>query len=68
MLILSINHFSSRKFLASFALVRRVLLLFSLMDLGGVRQKMSRKNCERINAVKTVNGYDFKNVGTTKNV
>ena len=24
------------------------------MDLGGVRRKMARKNCERINAVKTV--------------
>ena len=23
-------------------------------DLGGVRRKMTRKNCERINAVKTV--------------
>ena len=29
------------------------------MDLGGVRQKMARKNCELINAVKTVNGYVF---------
>ena len=24
------------------------------MDLGGVRRKMARKNCEHINAVKTV--------------
>ena len=44
---------------ASFALVRRLLLLFSLMDLGGVRRKMTRTNCERINTVKTVNGYGF---------
>ena len=43
--------------LASFALVRRLLLLFSLIDLGGVRRKMARKNCYRINAVKTVNGF-----------
>ena len=50
--------------LASFTLVRRLLLLFSLMDLGRVRQKMTCKNCERINAVKTVNSYGFKNVGT----
>ena len=34
------------------------------MDLGGVRQKMARKNCECINAVKKVTGYGFKNVGT----
>ena len=27
------------------------------MDLGGVRRKMTRKNCEHINAVKTVNSY-----------
>ena len=28
------------------------------MDLGGgVRRKMARKNCERINALKTVNGF-----------
>ena len=27
--------------------------LLSLMDLGGVRRKMMRKNCERMNAVKT---------------
>ena len=33
------------------------------MDLGGVRLKMARKNCDRINAVKTVNGYVFLNVG-----
>ena len=25
---------------------------------------MTRKNCERINAIKTVNSYGFKNVGT----
>ena len=29
------------------------------MDLGGVRQKMTRKNCELINAVKMVNGYIY---------
>ena len=29
------------------------------MDLGGVRRKMARKNCDRINAVKTVNSYVF---------
>ena len=34
------------------------------MDLGGVRRKMTRKNCERINTVKMVNSYGFKNVGT----
>ena len=35
------------------------------MDLGGVRQKkMTRTNCERLNDVKMVNGYGFKNVGT----
>ena len=34
------------------------------MDLGGVRRKMTHKYCEHINAVKTVNGYVFKNVGT----
>ena len=28
------------------------------MDLGGVRQKMTRKNCERINNVKTVKVYN----------
>ena len=61
--------------ITSFALVHRIVLLFSLMDLGGVRRKMPRRNCERINAVKTVkvynrygekmvNGYGFKNVGT----
>ena len=50
--------------LASFALVRRLLLFFSLMDSSGVRRKMARKNCDRINAVKMVNGYGFKNVGT----
>ena len=44
------------------------------MDLGGVRQKMTRNNCECINAVKmvkvynrygekTVNYYGFKNIG-----
>ena len=32
------------------------------MALGGVRLKMARKNCDRINAVKTVNGYVFLNV------
>ena len=44
--------------LASFALVRRLLLLFSLMDLGRVRRKMMRKNCERINAIKTVTVFN----------
>ena len=43
--------------LASFALVRRLLLLFSLMDLGGVRRKMTSKNCERINGVKMVSVF-----------
>ena len=33
------------------------------MDLGEVRGKMARKNYEHINAIKTVNGYGFKNVG-----
>ena len=69
MLFSSINRFSSRQFLSS----PSISLLFSVMDLGGVRRKMTRKNCERINAVKTVkvynrygekNGYGFKNVGT----
>ena len=50
--------------LARFALVHRLLLHLSLMDLGGVRRKKARKNGKRINAVKTVNGYGFKNVGT----
>ena len=48
------------------------------MDLGSVRRKMPRRNCERINAVKTVkvynqygekkkvNGYGFKSVGALK--
>ena len=53
MLFLSINIFSSS--LVTFALL--------LMDLSGVRQKTARKNCERVNAVKTVNGYVFLNVG-----
>ena len=57
--------------LVCFALVRQLVLLFSLMDLGGVRSKMTSKNCERIKAVKqvkvyncygekTVNGYFLK--------
>ena len=28
------------------------------MDLGGVRRKMPRRNCERINAAKTVKVYN----------
>ena len=60
MLFSSINRFSSRQFRSS-SLITSALLL---MDLGGVRLKMARKNCDRINAVKTVNGYVFLNVGT----
>ena len=33
------------------------------MDLGGVRRKIAHKNCDRINAVKTVNSYVFLNIG-----
>ena len=58
MLFSSINRFSSRQFLASSSNASL------LMALGGVRLKMARKNCDRINAVKTVNGYVFLNVGT----
>ena len=43
--------------LASFALVCRLVLLFSLMNLGGVRRKMLCRNCEHIDAVKTVEVY-----------
>ena len=60
MLFSFINCFSSRQFRSSSSITSAVLL----MDLGGVRRKMARKNCEGINAVKTVNGYDFYNVGT----
>ena len=60
-LFLSINRFSSHQFRSSPSITSAIL---SLMDLGGVRQKMARQNCERINAVKAVNGYIFKNVGT----
>ena len=71
LLLLSINSFPSRQFRFSPSIVSAVLvarftsvrrLFLSLMDLGGVRRKMTRNNCERINAVKTVNG--FKNIGT----
>ena len=55
MLFSSINRFSSRQFRSSSSITSALLL----MDLGGVRRKMARKNCERINAVKTVNGYVF---------
>ena len=60
MLFSSINRFSSRQFRSSSSITSALLL----MDLGGVRRKMARKNCERINAVKMVNGYVFLNVGT----
>ena len=46
----SINRFSYRQFRSSSSITSALLL----MDLGGVRLKMARKNCERINAVKTV--------------
>ena len=61
LLFLSINRFSSHQFRSSPSITSALL---SLMDLGGVRRKMTRKNCERVNAVKTVNGYGFKNIGT----
>ena len=57
MLFSSINHFSPRQFRSSSSITFALLL----MDLGGVRRKMARKNCERINAVKMVNGYIFLN-------
>ena len=60
MLFSSINRFSSRQFCSSSSITSALLL----MDLGGVKRKMARKNCELINAVKTVNGYVFFNVGT----
>ena len=61
MLFSSINCFSSRQFRSSSSITSALLL----MDLGGgVSREMARKNCERINAVKTVNGYVFLNVGT----
>ena len=56
MLFSSINSFSSCQFRSSPSITSALLLL---MDLGGVRRKMTCKNCERINAVKTVNGYGF---------
>ena len=62
LLFSSINHFSSRQFSSSPSITSALL---SLMDLGRVRRKMTRKNCEHINAVKTVNGYGFKNIGTS---
>ena len=55
MLFSSINRFSSRQFRSSSSITSALLL----MELGGVRRKMMCKNCERINAVKTVNGYVF---------
>ena len=54
MLFSSINRFSSLQF-------RSIPSI--LIDLGGVGRKMARKNCERINTIKTVNGYGFENVG-----
>ena len=62
MLFSSINRLSSRQFRSSSSITSALVL----MDLGGVRQKMVRKHCKRINAVKTVNGYVFLNVGTPK--
>ena len=50
MLFSSINRFSSRQFRSSSSITSALLL----MDLGGVRRKMAHKNCEHINAVKTV--------------
>ena len=55
MLFSSISRFSSRQFRSS----SLITSAFLLMDLGGVRRKMTHKICERINAVKTVNGYVF---------
>ena len=55
MLFSSINHLSSRQFRSSSSITSALVWI----DLGGVRRKMVRKNCERINAVKTVNGYVF---------
>ena len=60
MLFSSINRFSSRQFRSSSSITSALLL----MDVGGVRRKMACKNCEHINAVKTVNDYVFLNVGT----
>ena len=45
MLFSSINRFSSRQFRSSSSITSALLL----MDLGGVRRKMARKNCERKN-------------------
>ena len=59
-MLFSSNRFSSRQFRSSLSITSALLL----MDLGGVRWKMARKNCELINAVKTVNGYVSLNVGT----
>ena len=50
MLFSSINRFSSHQFRSSSSVTSALLL----MDLGRVRRKMARKNCEHINAVKTV--------------
>ena len=55
MLFSSINRFSSRQFRSSSSITSGL----QLMDLGGVRREMARKNCERANTVKTVNGYVF---------
>ena len=45
MLFSSINRFSSRQFRSSSSITSALLL----MDLGGVRRKMARKNCDRKN-------------------
>ena len=55
MLFSSINHFSSRQFRSSSSIASALLL----MDLGGVRLKMARKNYDRINAVKMVKRLRF---------
>ena len=60
MLFSSINRFSSRQFRSSSSITSALVW----MNFGGVRRKMARKNCERINAVKTVTGYIFLKVGT----
>ena len=60
MLFSSINRFSSHQVRSSSSIASALLL----MDLGGVRPKMVHKNCDRLDAVKMVNGYIFLNVGT----
>ena len=65
MLFSSINSFSSLQFRSSPLITSAILIDgFALMDLGGIGRKRARKNCEHINAIKTVNGYGFKNIGT----